>query len=217
MFTLRFFIPTLGMLLGVTPIAHANLIFNGSFEMASIDPGAGVIKVGPGQTSIPGWDILAEDVRYIGTYWKASDGGRSISIDGRPLTAGSRSYGAIISHPFPIVSGTSYEVSFDIAQDPTNQNSVYYAAPMVTVGGQSKIFYASSNPGSDILWQRETLSFVAYGSSDTIKFETLRHYNGWEIAIDNVVVTAVPEPAAYAMMLAGLGLIGFRVWRQHGA
>ena len=30
-------------------------------------------------------------------------------------------------------------------------------------------------------------------------------------------VTAVPEPGSYAMMLAGLGLMGFMVWRWRGA
>ena len=170
-------IATFGMLFGVTQIAHANLISNGSFEMASIDPGAGVIKVLPGQTSIPGWDILAEDVRYIGTYWEASDGSRSISIDGKPLMSpeGSRSHGAVRSHPFATIPGTIYEVSFDIAEDPTNQ-SVTFPRAIVSVGDQSEIFTAPFNQGSDILWERMTLSFVASSSFDTLKFERVFTY-----------------------------------------
>ena len=34
------------------------------------------------------------------------------------------------------------------------------------------------------------------------------------LMLDNVSVTAVPEPETYALMLAGLGLIGFSVRRR---
>ena len=41
--------------------------------------------------------------------------------------------------------------------------------------------------------------------------------SGWQMAIDNLVmnlVTAVPEPSTYAMMFAGLGIIGLMVRRR---
>lgn len=41
-------------------------------------------------------------------------------------------------------------------------------------------------------------------------------YNDWNVGIDNInfdQVTAVPEPETYAMLLAGLGLIGFMARR----
>lgn len=42
-------------------------------------------------------------------------------------------------------------------------------------------------------------------------------YDNWNIAIDNVnfdQITAVPEPEAYALMLAGLGLVGWAARRR---
>ncbi|WP_292918430.1 PEP-CTERM sorting domain-containing protein [Nitrosomonas sp.] len=42
-------------------------------------------------------------------------------------------------------------------------------------------------------------------------------YNDWNIGIDNInfdQVAAVPEPETYAMLLAGLGLLGFMVRRR---
>ncbi|UJP03953.1 MAG: FxDxF family PEP-CTERM protein [Nitrosomonas sp.] len=42
-------------------------------------------------------------------------------------------------------------------------------------------------------------------------------YNDWNVGIDNInfdQVTAVPEPETYAMLLAGLGLIGFMARRR---
>ena len=68
--------------------AQANLLTNGSFENASIDPGAGFIEVFPGQTSIIGWDVISADVHYVGTFWEASDGIRSIDLDGLTGSAG---------------------------------------------------------------------------------------------------------------------------------
>jgi hypothetical protein len=45
-------------------------------------------------------------------------------------------------------------------------------------------------------------------------------YNDWNVGIDNInfdQVTAVPEPETYAMLLAGLGLVGFMARRRKQA
>jgi hypothetical protein len=62
-----------------------------------------------------------------------------------------------------------------------------------------------SSPNS---WQSFSVDFIATGSSTTIGLtgQTGVYY----IRLDNVCVTAaVPEPETYAMLLAGLGLLGF--------
>jgi hypothetical protein len=56
-----------------------------------------------------------------------------------------------------------------------------------------------------------SLSFIATGSSADISFiDNLTNGNrNIGTLLDNVSVTAVPEPEVYGMMLMGLGLMGF--------
>jgi hypothetical protein len=42
--------------------AHANLITNGSFELASVDPGGGFVTLDAGSTAITGWTVSAGNV-----------------------------------------------------------------------------------------------------------------------------------------------------------
>lgn len=54
---------------------------------------------------------------------------------------------------------------------------------------------------------------LTYSGAISIRFG----YNDWNIGIDNInfdQVTAVPEPETYAMLLAGLGLLGFMARRK---
>lgn len=56
-------------------------------------------------------------------------------------------------------------------------------------------------------------------SVDEIAFTTLvpgymYGFTDFDVAVDNISVTAVPEPASYALMLGGLGLMGWMSRRQ---
>jgi hypothetical protein len=59
-----------------------------------------------------------------------------------------------------------------------------------------------------------TLETLTFG--EDFKNLTSVSFSAWGQQIDNVTfgVTAVPEPETYALMLAGLGLVGFAVRRQ---
>jgi len=39
-------------------------------------------------------------------------------------------------------------------------------------------------------------------------------YTNFDIAIDNVRITAVPEPSTYGMLLGGMGLVGWMARRK---
>ena len=90
--------------------ANATPFVNGSFELGA-NPGS-FSALNGGSTSIDGWTVGggANSVDYIGSYWSASDGTRSIDLNG--LVPGS------ISQTFDVVSGQTYRVSFDLAGNP---------------------------------------------------------------------------------------------------
>lgn len=66
-------------------------------------------------------------------------------------------------------------------------------------------------------------SFASVLSSvDEIVFTTLKPgyaygFTNFDVAIDNVSITAVPEPSTYGMLLGGMGLLGFIARRRQRA
>lgn len=202
--------------------AKANLITNGSFEDATINPGTGFLPVFPGETSITGWDVVGEDVHYMGTFWESSDGIRNIDLDGLINSSGG------VSQTFSTVVGIQYDVTFDMAGNFFNAPTV---KPMrVSADGQSQDFFfdVSAVPGgvstANMGWTTTLWSFIADDSSATLLFQSLTETNGllegWGAALDNVSVVAanpnpIPVPAAFWLFgTALIGLIGFRKRRE---
>lgn len=64
--------------------------------------------------------------------------------------------------------------------------------------------------GSD-QWQSISTNFSAV---DKVTFKLLYQGDPNAFLIDDIVVNSVPEPESYAMLLAGLGLLGFMVRRR---
>jgi choice-of-anchor C domain-containing protein len=191
------------MLLSISS-AKANLLTNGSFEISSINPGAGYLPVYPGETSIVGWDVVSEDVHYMGTFWEASDGIRSIDLDGLVGSAGG------VSQTFSTVAGTQYKVTFDMAGNYANLPTL---KPMsVSADGQSQefTFDVTGRSALNMGWTPMSWLFVADDSSATLQFLSLTTtIQGWGPALDNVSVNPVPVPPAVWLFGSGvLGMIG---------
>src|SRR5688572_18224503 len=99
----------LGLLAGAALLlgaqsAYAVTITNGGFESGT-NPGA-FTTVAAGGTNITGWTVGGNGVDYIGTYWTASEGGRSIDLSA--LNAGSVSQ--VLNG---LTIGQEYTVTFD--------------------------------------------------------------------------------------------------------
>lgn len=62
-------------------------------------------------------------------------------------------------------------------------------------------------------WLAQSFSFTATGASSTLAF-TSTTATAFGPALDGVSVAAVPEPATWAMMIFGFGLVGAAMRRR---
>jgi len=146
-----------------------------------------------------GWSVANGTVDVVG----AADGWGQLCKSGGVVCIdldGSTSNAGELSRSFAGIAGTTYVATFDMAG---NQRS---SSDSLTIdfGTATQTYNLSSNSP----WSSYSLSFTASSNSSySLKFSNAGGDN-IGVVLDNVTVTAVPEPETYAMMLAGLGLMG---------
>lgn len=158
-----------------------NLISNGSFEKGTT-PGEW-LTIKTGSSDLDDWTVSKGTVDIVGTLWPASDGDRSIDLDGT-------SFGAI-SQDVKTDAGKTYVVTFDFSGNA-------YGAPTIKTmrlsAGDASAQYSfdvSKRPYRSMGWQTHTWRFVAKGKSTAVEFESLDTENGYYgPVIDNVKVQA---------------------------
>lgn len=186
------------------PMAHANLIQNGGFETTSFS-GSYFTDVNEGSSLISPWTVTGS-VDLIKQYWDAAEGQYSIDLNGN---AAGR-----IAQSFATVVGQSYTVTFSLAGNPDGGGQLKWLdAGIEGVTSNAYTFSTERRATYAMGWVTESFTFVASDISSTLFFQgDVRNGNGGA-ALDNIIVTgalasAVPELETYAMMAAGLGLIG---------
>lgn len=185
--------------------AYAVTITNGSFE-SGIAPGT-FTTVGAGDsTSITGWTVGGDSVDYIGTYWTASDGGRSIDLSGNNA-------GSISQALNGLTIGQEYTVTFDFAGNPagapTTKSMLVSTAPS-QVGLYS--FNTTGGTLGNLGWVTQTFVFIALANSQTLAFLS-QDGTPFGPALDNVSIAATPIPGAillFGSALGGMGFLGYR-------
>jgi choice-of-anchor C domain-containing protein len=171
---------------------------NGSFETGT-NPGA-YLTLNPGSTDITGWSITGQ-IDYIGSYWQASDGSRSIDLSG--FSAGS------IQQDIATVAGWTYTVNFDMAGNPDGGPTIKsLSIEAVGVASQTYNFDITGMTKANMGWQTNQWSFVANAGTTTLKFSSLDN-TGWGPALDNVSVSVIPAPEAILLCSLGTGLVGW--------
>jgi len=187
---------------------------NGSFESFNAGSADALCPQGStfcaqfnaGNTGINGWAIGGNSVDVVGPQaWKASDGDYSLDLSG--VGAGS------VSQAIATFAGQAYRVSFDLGGN-------FFSGPSVKTGtisaagvSQNLSFDNSSSTKDAMGWVSTTFDFVATGDSTTLSFSSSTVGDAG-LALDNVRVTAVPEPETLFLMLVGLGFVGCRALRR---
>jgi choice-of-anchor C domain-containing protein len=191
---------------GVATSAGAAAFTNGSFENG-VDPGGAFVTLGNGSTGITGWVVGGDSVDYIGGYWQAEDGSRSVDLSGNANGS--------VSQTFDTLAGHSYAVNFFLAGNPDGGPAAKVAISSAD-GSQlqtNTFTVTGSDSHSSMGWQAYTYNFTAATNSTTLSFASATG-TAYGPALDNVSVAGVPEPASWAMMLLGFGGLGAVLRRQ---
>ncbi len=187
---------------------------NGGFEQGT-DTGGGFVTLPNGSTAITGWTITAGDVDYIGPYWQAGEGSRSLDMVG--CQPGS------ISQTFDTLAGARYQVSFLMAGNPDGGPTVKSLRATAAGASQDFTFDITGATRGDMRWASRSFSFVATGTSTTLTFSnTSSAASCAGAALDGVsVVLSAPPPPAFIpvdgapwLWLLGLGVLGVVGWRM---
>ena len=190
------------LMVGGATSANAVTLVNGSFETGTNpNVGPGFITLATGSTDIDGWTVTGGSVDYIGSYWTAQEGSRSVDLAGTSL-------GTLSQMLTDTVAGQSYLVSFYVSKNPDGGAATRTGT--FTAGSQSFNFsYSTPNDRTNMNWELATYQFLATGTNTNLSFAADASAGCcFGPALDNVSIAAVPEPATWAMMIGGFGLVG---------
>ena len=189
------------------------LLVNGGFEDFSI-AGAGYYNIGVDHPTPAGFgwtvsgdvDLVTYGAGFTSTTPAGGGGAQALDMVGY--------HDGGISQVFATIIGQTYNYSFDYSHNPG-----------VTAGTMGFLIFGDSFLASTLIfdndlalsWTHYAGSFVADSVSTLIAFNSFDTCCAGGIYLDNVSVTtsgAVPEPATWAMMIAGFGLVGSTLRRR---
>jgi hypothetical protein len=109
-----------------------------------------------------------------------------------------------LSQDFSTVIGHLYNVSFNTAAFGGGSEAISYL-----IGGVSGSVSTSNSQAPAVFGAPTSFSFVATSTTSSALFSVASTNDNVDPILDNVSVTAAaPEPSAWLLMLAGVGMIG---------
>ena len=186
--------------------AAVNLIADGNFDAPPVLTSFTTFNSGD---SFGPWNVISGSVDEIGTYWQAPvTGGGSVDLSGNGAGAIQQSFNA---------AAGNYTLQFYLSGNPDGAPTEKQIT--VNVGGASQNFFytlGGANSKTNMDYALESLTFHSAGGANLLTFtsDTDTSFGG---VIGGVNVSAVPEPASWAMLLLGFGGIGWTLRRRQNA
>ena len=207
----RKFLVAMAATVMMSSAANASLLVNGSFEQGTPQPGSGGFDtLGSGSNAVTGWTVSSGSVDWINGYWQAQDGTHSIDLAGNVPGA--------IEQTFETVVGGVYSVNYWLSGNPdggsVGKDGVVAAINGAIVDASSSITGIKGPSHENMEYSLKNFTFTASGTSTTLRFSSAENAGAFGAVLDNVSVSAVPEPATWAMMLVGFGVVGASMRRR---
>lgn len=222
--TMKLTLPVVLALAG--PAAATNLVANGSFESTGDIDGKTTFL-----GNVTGWsggDLLtfidtpgtADNGSYLSVYGPFPDhspaGGNFVEADGDPT------YASPISQTISgLTVGRTYHLTFfQAAGQQQGGHGATTERWAVSLGGDTRLSSRYTLPNAGVGgWQEQFMTFTATGTSEVLAFlATGTPHGAPPISfLDGVsLVAGAPEPAAWALLLAGFGAVGVALRRRGG-
>ena len=201
---IRTVLVVLSLLLFPVSRAYAGPFINGSFETASVNPGASFVTLPSGNTQITGWEAFIASVDYIGTFWQAAEGNRSVDLNGNQGMAG-------IRQTFDTEVGRTYIVDFALAGNPDGTPTTKTLNVFSGAFIQGYTFSTVGATRADMNWVYKSFTFKATSTSSVLTFQSTTPSVFFGPVIDDVSVRA-PEPMTLALF--GTGALGLAIRRR---
>jgi hypothetical protein len=197
----------------IAPVAHAATVANGSFESNTTDGGTTYQTLYAGFAGLPGWQFSLDEYGVmIGTAdeaypYKTPFGTWQVDLSGANNLTGAW----IQTDVTDLTPGLQYRLDFAIGV------STHWLAPsgspsLKVIAGTTETPFVAA-PTGVIDWLNRGVVFEATAPTMTVRFENTSPIGTGLISVDNVSITAVPEPAEYAAA-AGAALVAFGLLRR---
>jgi choice-of-anchor C domain-containing protein len=157
---------------------------NGSFENGTNAPTSGYTTLTAPSADLTGWVVTTGSIDWIGTYWPAAAGAKSLDMNGAgPGT---------ISQVLATTSGKSYVVTFSLSANPAGPVAAYTLTVAATGAAPQAYTFnraVNGNTLTNMMWQVKQYSFKATSATTTLTFASGVAAGAYGPALDNVVVT----------------------------
>lgn len=199
-------------------VAHAAVapFSNGSFEDTNV--GSGQYKY---SASVPAANLPSYGAGVTATGWSflGNSGVASNNSDFNGFASSGTYYGFLqnvssISQTFTATSTSTESLSFDLLARNYGGTAQIVSVSLAAQGGPALYSWTGSANSTSTYETVTSLSPIGFtaGTSYVLTFSGSAATGDTTAFVDNVALTplaAVPEPETYAMMLAGLGFMGF--------